>query len=388
MVRSTKLLTMLWLCLAACGCAQAPVAPLAVPAVSIWLDDAFELPPGSAQPGGDDLFALEPALLDRLNEAVAAAPTAQGRLDTLISLIYDAPQRPFSYAYHSTVARVTWQARRGDCLSLTVMAYALARALGLQAHMQEVSVPVSFDRRDGVDFVAGHINLYIQESDAGGLDTRRPSQHGVVIDFEPQVGSPRIGTKLSADQVKARYFNNLGADHLAQGDAKRAYAFLKAAIQTDSRFSPPYSNLALIYQRHGHPAPAEALLRLATALPSDDGVAMAALETLLTAQGRLDEAEAYTRLLGARRERNPYHWIGLGVAEMRAEHWSAAVKALEHAQALSSGFAEVHRNLAVAYARVGESAKAEAQLAKLDSLSPNDPGYAALTAKVRRLSGL
>jgi len=251
MVRSTKLLTMLWLCLAACGCAQAPVAPLTVPAVSIWLDDAFELPPGSAQPGGDDLFALEPALLDRLNEAVAAAPTAQGRLDTLISLIYDAPQRPFSYAYHSTVARVTWQARRGDCLSLTVMAYALARALGLQAHMQEVSVPVSFDRRDGVDFVAGHINLYIQESDAGGLDTRRPSQHGVVIDFEPQVGSPRIGTKLSADQVKARYFNNLGADHLAQGDAKRAYAFLKAAIQTDSRFSPPYSNLALLYQRHG-----------------------------------------------------------------------------------------------------------------------------------------
>jgi Tfp pilus assembly protein PilF len=268
------------------------------------------------------------------------------------------------------------------------MAYAMARALGLQAHMQEVSVPVSFDRREGVDFVAGHINLYIQPADAGGLDTRRPSQHGVVIDFEPQVGSPRIGSRLSTDQVRARYFNNLGADHLAQGDAKRAYFFLKSAIQTDGQFSPPYSNLALLYQRHGHAPQAEALLRLATSLPSDDGVAMGALEALLTSQGRIDEAQVYTGLLVARRERNPYHWIGLGLAELRAEHWRAAVKALEHAQALSSGFSELHRYLAVAYARVGEGAKAEAQLAKLASLNPDDSGYSVLSAKVRRLSGL
>jgi transglutaminase-like putative cysteine protease len=71
--------------------------------------------------------------------------------------------KAFAYAGgHSTVAADTWRLRRGDCLSLSVMSVALARALAVPAQVQEVRVPASFDRRGGVDFLNAHVNVLVR----------------------------------------------------------------------------------------------------------------------------------------------------------------------------------------------------------------------------------
>jgi Flp pilus assembly protein TadD len=93
-------------------------------------------------------------------------------------------------------------------------------------------------------------------------------------------------------------------------------------------------------------------------------------------------------MLRARQEKDPYYWLGLGLAHLREARYAQAVHALEHAEALTTGFDEVHRNLAIAYWQNGNPELARKQLAVLDSLhppgvtQPSDPVIAALSRKV------
>jgi Flp pilus assembly protein TadD len=61
------------------------------------------------------------------------------------------------------------------------------------------------------------------------------------------------------------------------------------------------------------------------------------------------------------------------------------VNALERAEALSTGFEEVHQYLAIAYWRAGYPSKARQQIAvltELDPANPADPGFARLRKKI------
>jgi len=105
-----------------------------------------------------------------------------------------------------------------------------------------------------------------------------------------------------------------------------------------------------------------------------------ALHQLLTEQGREAEAQAYARQLQARREQDPYYWIGLGVQRLQAGENRQAIAALEQARDMATGFPEVHRYLALAYWRAGEAARANEELSLLASLG-DDPGGASKLRK-------
>jgi Flp pilus assembly protein TadD len=136
--------------------------------------------------------------------------------------------------------------------------------------------------------------------------------------------------------------------------------------------------------RAGHAQAAEALLMHSLALNETSDLALSALHRLLLSQGRDGEAQRYERQLLARRERDPYYWLGLGLEQLQQARYAQAVDALERAQALASGFEELHRYLAIAYWRNGQVHKARDQLAILRALDPGDAGVAQLSRKVKQ----
>ena len=89
-------------------------------------------------------------------------------------------------------------------------------------------------------------------------------------------------------------------------------------------------------------------------------------------------------MLQARQDKDPYYWLGIGLDYLQRENYQEAIDALEHAQALTTGFEEVHRYLAIAYWRAGKQAEAKKQLALLASLRPGGPGLAALSKKINK----
>ena len=367
------------------GCAAAPRAPL--PAHVLWQDQAFDYDAARVLVSKRELFQLDTGLLSKLHDPRIQNSSAQYRLNHLVTLLFEPQARDFSYSRsHSTVAAETWSRKSGDCLSLTVLSYSMAKALDMPVRMQEVRVPVVFDRRGSVEFLNRHVNLLISGRSDGGLYVKDGLMRAgdVIIDFEPQVASRREGTALSDDGILARFYNNVAAEYLAQGDLTLAYAHFKAAVLADPGYSPSYSNLAQLYTRKGFLQSAEQLLLYAVALDDDSDIALRSLYQLLVSQGRESEAVKYREILQARQEKDPYYWLGVGLHQLQEGNYRKAVNALEHAQDLTRGFQEVHRYLAIAYWRAGESIEAKKQLAVLASLMVGELEFAALGREDQR----
>jgi len=333
--------------------------------------------------GKRDLFQLDAGLLSKLHDSGIQNSSAQYRLHYLVSILFGPEAKDFPYsAGHSTIAAETWRRKRGDCLSLTVLAYSLANALGMSVQMQEVRVPVVFDRRGNVEFLNRHVNVLVRGAGDLYLIAGSMRSGDVIIDFEPQIASRREGLALSNDGILARFYNNLAAEYLAQDDLTLAYAYFKAAVLADPGYSPSYSNLAQLYTRKGFLRSAEQLLLHAIALSDDADIALRSLHQLLISQGRESEAVKYTEILHARQEKDPYYWLGVGLDQLQRGNYRKAISALEHAQELTRGFQEVHRYLAIAYWRAGKQPQAKNQLSVLTSLMFDDSGLAALRKKI------
>ena len=365
------------------GCAAAPRAPL--PAHLLWQDRAFDYDAALVSISKRDLFQLDAGVLSKLHDPRIQNSSAQYRLHHLVSLLFGPETKDFPYSGgHSTIAAETWRRKSGDCLSLTVLSYSLAKALDMSVQMQEVRVPVVFDRRGNVEFLNRHVNVLIRGVGDLYLIAGSMRSGDVIIDFEPQVASRREGMALSDDGILARFYNNVAAEYLAQGDLTLAYAHFKAAVLADPGYSSSYSNLAQLYTRKGLLQSAEHLLLHAMALNDDADIALRSLHQLLVSQGRESEALKYAQILQARRENDPYYWLGVGLDHLQRGNYRKAVSALEHAQALTKGFQEVHRYLAIAYWRAGKPIQAKNQLSVLASLMFDDLGLAALSRENRQ----
>src|SRR5882757_5914842 len=365
------------------GCAAAPRAPL--PAHLLWQDPAFDYDAALVRVSKRDLFQLDAALLSKLRDPRIQNSSAQYRLNHLVTLLFEPETKDFSYSRnHSTIAAETWRRKSGDCLSLTVLSYSLAKALDMSVQMQEVRVPVVFDRRGNVESVNRHVNVLIRSVGQLYLKDGSMRSGDVIIDFEPQITSRREGLALSGDGILARFYNNVAVEYLAQGDLTLAYAHFKAAILADAGYSPTYANLAQLYKRRGLLQSAEQLLLYAIALDDDADIALRSLHQLLVSQGRESEASKYAEILRTKQDKDPYYWLGVGLDHLQRGNYRKAVDALEHAQDLTTGFQEVHRYLAIAYWRTGKQPQAKNQLSVLASLMVDDPRLAALSKKITK----
>ena len=366
------------LCLVGCATPQNASAP----PTSLWQDQAFGYQAALVTETRDTVFAPDPAMLESLQAQSGPERSTQQRLGVLVSRLYNPKGLRLSYASgRTTGAAETWRSQSGDCLSLTIMAYTAARALGLNADMQEVQVPLTFDRRDGVDFIGGHVNLLVRHAYDLPVSDRTMRVDNFVVDFEPQMGANRFGQRLSEDDIMARFYNNRAAQYLVAKDDARAYAYYRAAIAAGPGYAPAFANLAQLYARKGLLAGAEQLLSHAIALGGPSFSPLRNMHTLLILQGRTAEAQHYAGLLARQQNENPYYWMGLGLAALRENDHRAAIHALERAAALATGFEEIHYQLALAYWRSGQLEAARKQLAVLSGINQQAPGVATLSKK-------
>jgi tetratricopeptide (TPR) repeat protein len=257
----------------------------------------------------------------------------------------------------------------------------MAREMNMASQMQEVHVPVLFDRRNSYDFINEHVNLLFRGSGPLTLLEGRLQSKDMIVDFEPEFGWNREGQALSDNAILARYYNNIAAEHLVNDHQTLAYAYFKAAILAEPGYPSSYGNLALLYRRVGLLADAEQLLRHAIVVSNEATFPLSSLHKLLLEQGRTTEAEQYARLLQSRRDNDPYYWVGLGLKHLQDGKIRQSIKALEQAQRLTNGFAEVHRYLAVAYWRAGEPVHADEQLTLLASVNRDGNDVATLRKK-------
>ena len=367
------------------GCASTRVAGVLPDAV--WQDEAFQYTPSQVTETRETVFALNDSLMQSLRLDNSLGRPVDQRLDLLVQRLYGPKGIRLSYTSgHTTGAVETWKNQRGDCLSLTILVYSAARFLNIPAHMQEVRVPVAVDRHDGVDFINGHVNVFVRNYEGVVISGQNYGPGALVIDFEPEAGARRSGVWLTEDDILARFYNNRATEYLVQKDDARAYAYFRAAIDKAPDFAPVYANLAQLYMRRGLFIGAEQLLTHAIALGGTSYAPLRGMHQLLVAQGRTTEARYYVDLMAKRQDEDPYHWLGLGMTALRDGQYGSAIRVLERAAALTTGFEEIHYHLGLAYWRDGQREAARKQLATLSAINNLDPGVATLSKKFSALA--
>jgi len=375
------------LALAAALCACATLAPPPSPAPLLH-DALFAHPPRPA--GADEVFTLDAPMRAHL-QAVVARTSRVADLPAALAESLDA-LGDLRLDYDASItrnAREAYAERAGNCLSLVVMAAALAHELGLEVGFQSAATGDVFSREADLTLRSGHVNLVLGNRRP---PTRVPSalvgvtinlDERLVVDFLPPEALRGIKLEtIDQRRVLAMYMNNRAVETLVAQRPAEAYAWAREALRHDSGFWPAYNTLGVVYQRGGHLAAAAAVFEHTLVFDPRNVASIGNLEQVRRAQGHEAQANALAERRLALEPHPPFHFLRLGQAAM-AEGQFAKARSLFNRELANRGPShELHYWLAQAQLALGDTVLAQQSLRRAMDWSPTPGQQARYAAKL------
>ena len=260
----------------------------------------------------DEVFALSEEMKNFVNGHVLRKDTSVEQIRTLAKGIFDHADLSMVYQNDAnTIASETFANGAANCLSLTIMTYALAQYADFGVSFQQVDVPELWVRRDGTSMLNRHINLKLFQKRGGTVIV--VTKKDFTVDFNQVSGSKYFPKRVITKQrVMAMFYNNKGVDHLIDNDFEQAYAYFKKGMQYDPTLVDNYTNLGVLYRKLGYLQDAEKNYNFALKISPDDGTTLENLASLYRKTDRLHEADKIERDLRDKRRSNPYYHYLLG----------------------------------------------------------------------------
>ncbi len=254
------------------------------------------------------VMSLSPEIERFIDARVRREAPRSARVRGLMDALFGRDGLDIVYGDDETkTAAETFETRSGNCLSFTILFVALARHVGLEAHFQEVSEILSWDRRGDVAVSNRHMFAEVETDD--GL-TR--------VDFLPGVEKRyRSVRRIGERRVLAHYYSNVGAEALTEDDLERATAMFLKALEVDDTLAAAWVNMGVTHRRMGELEAAEACYLRALELSPNEISAASNLAGLYKTTGRERLAGPYLRKVRKQRRRNPFYHFrrGLEAAE-------------------------------------------------------------------------
>ena len=321
-----------------------------------------------------DIFYLDDNAKQFVEHAIGNIHDPDEQIKTLVKTIFG--HSKFNLLYDgnaNTVANETFNNRAANCLSMSIMTYALAKEAGFGVKFQQVDIPEYWTRRDGYSLLNGHINLRLVPKE----DPRvyQVQEQGYQVDFDPQPLRQHFPKRVvSKNTVLAMYYNNKGADALVKNRYVEAYAYFRRATKVDKNFESSLINLGLLYRINGYYSQAQLAYEYALQLNSNSLTAMENLAYLYSVTDRQEAADKLLNKVERKRANNPYYFVNLGDTELDRGNNELALTHFKKALSLSKKNHEVYFGLARAYFKLGELALTEhyLQLAKDFAKNSND----------------
>jgi len=335
-----------------CGCHSTSV--YVTPSESLLYDQGFV---GFTQiqiESEQDVFTLDDKAKAFVKSTVESKTNKIDQMEALVRAIFDRSDLNLLYQGDANnTANETFHSRAANCLSMSIMTYAMATEAGFNVDFQEIMIPEFWTRKAGFSLLNGHINLKMfapHDPSVFMLNVR-----SFQVDFDPQSSRSGFPKKIVSKQaVMAMFYNNKGADALLRKDYTSAYAYFREALLLDPDFDSGWVNLGIVYRLSGYFNQAEKTYQHALGLNSDSLTAWENLAYLYTFTGREAEAEDILAKVEYKRNSNPYYHVNLGEQEMEQKHWAQALGHFRRALALDRSKHEVYFSLARAYFAIGE----------------------------------
>lgn len=278
----------------------------------------------------EEIFALDDDMMSLVNNKLRPESDIEKRARKLLKHIFSEENIDIAYNSQANLtARQTFHAAEANCMSLTVMSYSIAQAANIPVKFQQVHVPEYWIRTGDYNMLTGHVNLLVNYEQHDGPDILWGPRNGE-IDFDPAISKQAFKREtVSKQTIIAMFYNNKGAQALARHDFISAYAYIKAAIESDALFSSSWINLGILYRLNNLFELSEQAYLYAIGLEPSNLTAKANLAVLYRHTNNIEQAVAIETQLENIRTKNPYYHIMLADEAIYRGHID---KALVHAK--------------------------------------------------------
>lgn len=334
------------------ACQNAPRQTLArTQHAELFVDAQFGVPADAIETP-EQIFAIPDDVVRELRQQVMVYGDPHDRSRALLRFIFNDGTDILEYVNSATlIAGDTLQKRQANCLSLTILAYSLANALGFDSRFQDVDVPEYWITRSGSSLLNGHVNLLVNPdakfAGARHIVYRRQSY---LIDFDRVPSSSKLRTtEVGRNSIISMFYNNKAADAIVGKNYDLAYQYLKAAISIAPKLSGNWNNLAVLYRHKQLLAEAERVYLHSLALEPEHSNTMANLAMLYQITGRERQAADLEIKVAKKRLSNPFYFVMLGNeaferrdAEAALRHYRQSLKLQPNTPEALFGMARVY----------------------------------------------
>ncbi|MBF7071967.1 tetratricopeptide repeat protein [Glaciecola sp. MH2013] len=314
----------------------------------------------------NEIFFLDESARIFVDTAIAKGRTEKEQVEQLIGAIFARTDLDLVYQEAAnTTADTTFTSAAANCLSLSIMTYAMAEYAGFDSDFQLVHIPEYWTRRDGYSLLNGHINLKIVPRANAGIT--QFFENRMVIDFDTEISSKRFpASKVTKNYVVAMFYNNKGTDALLERNYTKAYRYFKAAIQSNEYYEGSWVNLGYLYRLMGKVELAEQSYLRAIELDDNHLTAWENLAILYRKIGDVKSANSIQSYIKSKRQSNPFYHLMLGEIERDKGDYTASIKHFQEAIRLDENQHQFYFSLATSFFEMGDldSAKRYMLLAK------------------------
>jgi tetratricopeptide (TPR) repeat protein len=304
-----------------------------------------------------EIFALDDDMRAFVDKHTAGKGSDKDKLSALVAAIFDRKVLSLSYQEAAnTNARNTFKQGTANCLSLTIMTYAMTQHLGMRSAFQDIAIPEFWTRRGGNTLINRHINLVVKPRKVGRILV---SNESLTVDFDPLQGMNQFYiTQLTKAELVSNFYANKAADKLIAGKPDSAYAYLKAAINDNAMNDGAWLNLGVLLSQEHHYEQAEMAYRQAISINGSFASAYENLALLYKRQGKLEASGVLLSRLHKKRRSNPYYHIMLGDVAAETKDFTLAITHYKKAISINRKPHEFHFRLAKVYYAQGDKQKA------------------------------
>ena len=370
-------------CVLLWGCAQPAAVPQ--PTAELFRDELFAAPSQHIDAG--EIFALSEPMKRYLQDELQTGRRAKEVREALIDA---ATQGRLKLDYDSAMTRTAaqaFEARAGNCLSLTIMTAAFAKALNLHVYYNIADGDL-WSRASDIYFLNAHVNVSLARRLADA-NTRYDAGALMTIDFLPGEEIAGLRThEVDERTIVAMFMNNRAAEALVDARLNDAYWWAREAVRQDPAFMGGNNTLGVVYLRQGEPAMAERLFRLVRSREPDNTRALANLAIALGRLGRQAEAAGVEVELARIEHHAPFYFFQRGLAAMESGDYHAARAFFQKELDRVPDYHEFHFWLGVVELRLGNVEGARAQVAAALQNSTTQQDHDLYAAKLQRLAAL
>ncbi len=263
----------------------------------------------------------------------------------------------------TTTASETFEAKVGNCISYTSLFIALARAAELEVSYQLVALDQpTFDADGGVLIRNNHINLVVD-----GARFHRNRSRGHTIDFNLVDPDPQAHViKISDEHAKSLFLANLSVDEMLKGNERRAFSYLRSALELAPQNVDLWINLGAFYSRHQRHTKALASYEIARSLDSRHSIVLSGLERTHRYLGNNEAADRLAGQVRRYRQRNPYYHFAMAQAAYEEDEFEESLMFISKAVSMKRRNPRFHYLKGLVEYRLGDERGAARSLERAE----------------------